>query len=270
MNINLNKLAFSILCSCAAVVAQASDSHYVPGMEGVRGSVLPPPGVYYKGYYINYQADDAHIDLTVNALAHRFAWVTSQEILGANLAFETVLPMMRTDLKVDGQSIDKQTGVGDLYVGGILGWHGDRWDITAGTGYWADTGKYNQDKPASPGKGFDSVMLSLGGNAKLNQKGDITFSALGRYGMPNGSGLHDELIVEWGLGKDYGLYNFGLIGYNTFETGDGNERRNALGASLSYFSPKYKLGGDIAAYQEFSNKNTLEGSTLRASLTKAF
>lgn len=270
MNISLNKLALAFLFSCISVSSQASDSHYVPGMEGVRGSVLPPPGVYYKGYYINYQADDAHTDLTVNALAHRFAWVTSQEILGANLAFETVLPMMRTDLKVDGQRIDKQTGVGDLYVGGILGWHNDRWDITAGTGYWADTGKHNKDKPASPGKGFDSIMLSLGGNVKLNQKGDITFSALGRYSMPNGSGLHDEVIVEWGLGKDYGLYNFGLIGYNTFETDDGNERKNALGASLSYFSPKYKLGGDIAAYQEFSNKNTLEGNVLRVSLTKAF
>lgn len=88
--------------------------------------------------------------------------------------------------------------------------------------------------------------------------------------MPNGSGLHDEVIIEWGLGKDYGLYNFGLIGYNTFETDDGSERKNALGASLSYFSPKYKLGGDIAAYEEFSNKSTLEGKVLRVSLTKTF
>ncbi len=88
--------------------------------------------------------------------------------------------------------------------------------------------------------------------------------------MPNGSGLDDELIVDWGLGKSYGLLDVGLIGYNTFETGDGEERRNALGLSLGYFSPPNMLGGDIAAYKEYSNKEAFEGTTLRASLTKVF
>lgn len=268
MDIRLNTFAFAVLSAWVSVVAHASDSHYVPGVEGVRGSVLPPPGVYYKGYYFNYQADNELTDLSVNALVHRFAWVTSHEVLGASLAFETVLPMVRTDLKVAGQRIDRQTGIGDLYVGGILGWHGEKWDITAGTGYWANTGEYKKDEPASAGKDFDAIMLSLGGNAKLNAKGDLTFSALGRYSMPDGQGLEDELIIEWGLGKDYGLWNVGLIGYNTIA--NDQERRNALGASLSYFSPKYKIGGDIAAYQEFSNKDSLEGSVLRASFTKAF
>lgn len=268
MDIRLNTFAFAVLSACVSVVAHGSDSHYVPGVEGVRGSVLPPAGVYYKGYYLNYQADNEHTDLSVDALVHRFAWVTSQQVLGASLAFETVLPMVRTGLNVDGQRIDRQTGIGDLYVGGILGWHSEKWDITAGTGYWANTGEYKKDEPASAGKDYDAVMLSLGGNAKLNAKGDLTFSALGRYSMPNGQGLDDELIIEWGLGKDYGLWNVGLIGYNTITKHE--ERRNALGASLSYFSPKYKIGGDIAAYQEFSNKDSLEGSVLRASFTKAF
>lgn len=265
---------FLMMGSAWAVTAHASDSHYVPGLEGVKGSVLPPPGLYYKGYAMHYGADknDAmppNSKLTVEAIAHRVAWVTTQKVLGADLAFETVWPMMSTDIKVAGDRLDKQTGVGDLYVGGILGWHGDQGDVTLGGGYWADIGKYDKNEPASPGKGHESYMLSLGGNAKLTPTGDVTFSALGRYQM-NGSGYDDEILIEWGLGKSYGLWTAGLIGYNTFELSGGNEKRNALGASLAYFSPTYMLGGDIAAYQEFSNKEAFEGTVLRAALIKRF
>lgn len=275
MKINLSKLALIIVASSLAVTTYASDSHYVPGLEGVKGAVLPPPGVYYKGYVVGYSADKNEAlppdsKVTVTALAHRVAWVTPKKVLGGDLAFEAVLPLLKTDLKIGGQNIDERTGLGDLYVGGIIGWHSERFDITTGAGYWTDIGDYDDNRFASPGKGYESVMLSLGGNVKLNQKGDVTFSALSRYQMPNGNGLDDELIIEWGLGKSYGLLDLGLIGYNTFETGDGEEKRNALGLSVGYFSPPNMLGGDIAAYKEYSNKETFEGTTLRASLTKVF
>lgn len=269
------KLALIVAASSLAVTSYASDSHYVPGLEGVKGSVLPPPGIYYKGYILGYSADKnealpPNSEVNVTALAHRVAWVTPKKVLGGDLAFEAILPLLKTDLNIGGQNIDERTGLGDLYVGGIIGWHGKQWDITTGAGYYGDTGDYDDSRFASPGKGYESVMLSLGGNIKLTQKGDITFSALSRYQMPNGSGLDDELIVEWGLGKSYGLLDVGLIGYNTFETGDGEERRNALGLSLGYFSPPNMLGGDVAAYKEYSNKEAFEGTTLRASLTKVF
>ncbi|WP_201574553.1 transporter [Psychrobacter sp. H8-1] len=275
MRFFLGTLSLSITALSLAITASASDSHYVPGLEGVKGSVLPPPGIYYKGYLVGYNADkndslpsDSKVDVT--ALAHRVAWVTPKKVLGGDLAFEAVLPVLKTDLKIAGQEIDERTGLGDLYVGGIVGWHGTRWDVTTGAGYWSDTGDFDARRFASPGKGYGSVMLSLGGNVKINSTGDITFSALSRYEMPNGNDRNDELIVEWGLGKSFGLIDAGLIGYNTFETGDGDEERNALGLSLGYFSPRNLLGGDVAAYKEYSNKNTFEGTTLRASLTKVF
>lgn len=271
----LKKLTLLIAASSLPFIAYASDSHYVPGIEGVKGSVVPPPGVYYKGYVVNYNADKnealpADSEVTVTALASRVVWVTPQKLLGGDLVLEAIVPMLQTDLKVGGQDIDKRTGLGDLYVGGVLGWHGDRWDATTGIGYWADTGDYDSHRFASPGKGYDSVMLTLGGNVKLNQQGDINLSALGRYEMPDGDDLNDELIIEWGLSKSYGLLDVGLVGYNTFETGDGEEERNALGLSVGYFSPANLLGGDIAAYKEYSNKDTFEGQVIRVSLTKVF
>ena len=275
MKTTVNKLALILITSSLPFAVYASDSHYVPGIEGLKGSVMPPQGVYYKGYLVNYSADKNEAlppdsEVNVTALAHRVVWVTPQKLLGGDLALEAIVPLIKTDLKVGGQDIDKRTGLGDLYVGGVLGWHGARWDATTGIGYWADTGDYDSNRFASPGKGYDSVMLTLGGNVKLNQKGDINLSALSRYEMPNGDGLNDELIIEWGLGKSYGMLDVGLVGYNTFETGDGKEERNALGLSMGYFSPPNLLGGDIALYKEYSNKETFEGNTLRASLTKVF
>lgn len=275
MKTTVNKLALILITSSLPLAVYASDSHYVPGIEGIKGSVMPPQGVYYKGYLVNYSADKNEAlppdsEVNVTALAHRVVWVTPQKLLGGDLALEAIVPLIKTDLKIGGQDIDKRTGLGDLYVGGALGWHGARWDATTGIGYWADTGDYDSNRFASPGKGYDSVMLTLGGNVKLNQKGDINLSALSRYEMPNGDGLNDELIIEWGLGKSYGLLDVGLVGYNTFETGDGKEERNALGLSMGYFSPPNLLGGDIALYKEYSNKETFEGNTLRASLTKVF
>lgn len=269
------KIVLAALVSSAYLSAHAADSHYVPGLEGVKGSVLPPEGFYYKGYALSYQADKAKdanydSDVTVNGIAHRIAWVTSKDILGADFAVEAVLPMLQTDIKINGERLDKQTGIGDLYIGAILGWHTKRWDITTGSGYWIESGKYSENHPASPGKDHDSLMLSLGINVRLNEKGDITFSALNRYEKPLKSGLDAEYIVEWGLGKSFGNYDLGLIGYNTVELDGGNEKKNAIGASLGYFSPKHMLGGDIGAYTEFSNRHTSEGYLLKASIIKGF
>ena len=275
MKATQGKIALTALAIFLPLAVHASDSHYVPGIEGIKGSVAPPPGIYYKGYLINYSADESEAlpsdsEVKVTALANRAVWVTQQKLLGGDLILEAIIPLVSTNLKIGGQDIDRRTGLGDLYVGSALGWHDSRWDAVAGVGYWADTGDFDKNRFSSPGKGYDSVMLTLGGNVKLTKQGDINFSALSRYEMPNGDSLNDELIIEWGLSKSYGSLDIGLVGYNTFETGDGDEERNALGLSVGYFSPPNLLGGDIALYKEYSNKETFEGEVIRASLTKVF
>ena len=189
MKITLNKFALFITASCLSVSVYASDSHYVPRIEGIKAGVVPPPAVYYKGYVISYKADENEAlppdsEVSVTALASRAVWVTPQKLLGGDLALEAIVPLLQTDLKVGGQNVDDRTGLGDLYVGGVLGWRGDKWDAVTGIGYWAETGDYDSNRFASPGKGYDSVMLTLGGNVKLNQQGDINLSVLSRYEMP--------------------------------------------------------------------------------------
>lgn len=78
----MKKVANNIMSVSALIVlsfpfiAHASDSQYVPGLEGIKGGVLPPPGVYYQGYLANYSAeknealpDGGEVDVT--ALVNR-------------------------------------------------------------------------------------------------------------------------------------------------------------------------------------------------------
>lgn len=276
MKITFSKLALMATVASLSFTAYASDSQYVPGLEGIKGSVLPPPGVYYRGYLANYSADKNEVlpggsEVNVTALVSRAVWVTPQKILGGDLVLDTLVPIVKTDLRIGGEDIDERTGLGDLYASGLVAWHGERWDTVAGAGwYFSGTGDYDERRFASPGKGYNSLSFTLGGNVKLNKAGDIDLSALGTYEIPKEHGLDEELMIEWGLSKSFGLLDAGVVGYNTFETGAGDEKRNAVGLSMAYFSPEYLLGGDVAVYKEYSNKNTFEGNLIRASLTKAF
>ena len=44
------------LASLSPLVAQA-EGHYVPGVEGIQAASVPPPGFYYLGYAVNYNAN---------------------------------------------------------------------------------------------------------------------------------------------------------------------------------------------------------------------
>ncbi|WP_162301258.1 SphA family protein [Nitrincola tibetensis] len=264
-------------CALAALLLSPLVSHagqYVPGIEGVKSAVVPPPGVYYRGYAVHYDADKAdglppNSRVKVDALAHRFIWVTETEVLGGQLGFEAILPMVRTDLDIgNGMVRDKQTGLGDLFVGSLIGWHGDRWDAVAAAGIWSPTGK--SSRPADPGFGYTELMLTLGGTYFFNDEKDLSFSALSRYEIADKSSVNDELVVEWGLGKHQGLLDLGLVGYSRWELESGKSEVHAVGVSAGYFWPQLMMGIDAGVYQEHSAKQGFEGTKLRVALTKVF
>ena len=51
------------LASLAPLAAQA-EGHYVPGVEGIQAASVPPPGFYYLGYAVNYNANSLSIGYT--------------------------------------------------------------------------------------------------------------------------------------------------------------------------------------------------------------
>ena len=272
MNYKNKKAALILPLLLAAGSAQAQN--YVPGIEAVKGAAAPGPGIYYKAYGVRYNADEADnlpsdSEVTVNALAHRFIWVTEQKVLDADLIVEAILPMVNTDLKVGNVMKDEESALGDLFVGSVLSWHGDRWDSVAGAGIWSPTG--DDDSPASPGKGYSELMLTLGGNFYLDNAKTYSASLLSRYEKADDNDVEDNLVMEYGLGAQLSNgIEVGFAGYSEWEQGDANSERHAAGVEASYFWPTLMTGLNFAAYKEYSSNQSFEGDQLRIALTKVF
>ncbi|MBA4501595.1 SphA family protein [Marinobacterium marinum] len=266
----------TVLASALATLLPltATAGHYTPGVEAMRASIVPGPGVYYKGYAVHYKADThsalpANSEVEVNALANRLIWVTDTQVLGGDLTFETIIPVIHTDLNIaDGAVASREWGIGDIFFGTVLGWHGQGWDAVGGVGVWTETGQ--DDEPADPGLGYTETMLTLGGNVYLNDNQDLAFSALSRYSIADDS-RDDEFLIEWGLSKQLsnGL-ELGLVGYDRWQVEGGDEQKHAVGASAGYFWPQSMMGLNLAAYNEYDADSDFEGYQLRATLTKVF
>ncbi|GAA0582446.1 transporter [Halomonas salifodinae] len=285
------------LGGCALSTASlATNGHYVPGVEGLNGAITPPPGLYYRSYLVHYdigslrdgrgEAVPGRNGGEVTALANRFVWMTDTRLLGADYGMDAIVSIQDISLRFDGVGArDSKNGVGDLFLSPlILGWHGERWDAVFAAGQWLDTGDHAADRPASPGKGFDSTMLTLGGAWHFDDERRWTFSALSRYeihGSQSEAGITpgDSLVVEWGLGHrlDNGL-TLGLVGYDAWQLerdsgvavpGDKAEQ-HAIGVEAGGFWPALGLGLNAAYYHEYDNRARPQGDLMRVTLTKAF
>jgi hypothetical protein len=298
MNIKKHNAAVAAvgLCALLAQGAAQAGGHYVAGVEGLQGSSVPPAGNYYLGYLVHYDIDDFRAPGTdsnlpgsntgqVTALANRLVHITATKLLGADYGFETIIPVMRTSLDLGAAGVsDRRSGVGDVYVGPlVLGWHGPRWDAVAAAGVWLDTG--NDKHPASPGKGYRSTMLTGGVTLYLDERKTVSVSALSRFERNgrNDAGLRPgrQLTLEWGVGKQLGAWQAGVVGYDQWQLGEDSgpgasahkAARHALGAELVYpVRPGLLLKG--AAYREYrveaGTAPEPKGSLLRLSLVAAF
>ena len=114
----------------------------------------------------------------------------------------------------------------------------------------------------------------------------ISGSALARYEFnsrkDNGIRPGQQLTVEWGLGKSFGTFSAGLVGYSQWQTtkdhgvGASNDKSSvhAVGAEVVYPIPSAGVFLKAAAYKEVSAKGGTnpqpKGSLVRFSLVKAF
>jgi hypothetical protein len=292
-------MAIAALALAGALTGPAAraDGHYVPGVEGLQAASVPPPGFYYLGYLVNYNIDDfrapgtsdnlpGHNRGTVTALANRFVWVTPHKLLGADYGMEAIVPVVRTSLTINAAGIsDTRSGVGDVYLGPlVLGWHGPQWDAVAAAGMWFDTASTSY--PASPGKGFKSTMLTGGLTYYFDGAKTVSGSALMRFERngKTGAGFRpgNQVTLEWGLGKSFGTWQAGVVGYSQWQTSEDSgpgasthkASRHALGAELVYPVPGAGLFLKGALYKELSAEAGTgpqpKGSLLRFTLVKAF
>lgn len=298
-----NKRKFMLLPLATCLLsssAHALNGHYVPGVEGIAGPAVPPEGVYYRGYAVHYDIREINDQDgsaipgdnsgTVNALANRFVWITGYQLLGADYGMEAIVPIQDTSLDFSGLGLDaNDSGLGDVFLGPlVLGWHGDTWDAVAAAGVWLDTGDFDAANPASPGKGYRTTMLTLGGSWHLDEERRWSLSALSRYEIKSRQDETnirpgDSWLVEWGLSHrlSSGL-ELGLVGYDAWQlesddasAGGNKAEKHAVGAEAGYFWPDRGLGLRGAFYHEYDAASAgvapvPEGNLLRLQLTKAW
>ncbi|GAA3714702.1 hypothetical protein GCM10022421_22690 [Oceanisphaera sediminis] len=281
------------LLLCTPGAALAVTGHYVPGVAEVKGSSVPPPGTYYRGYAVRYEINQLSDNNgnavpgnntgSVTALANRFIHITDKKFLNADYGFDIIIPILHNSLDFNISGIDSSDGgVGDIFVGPvILGWHGQQWDAVFASGVWFDTGSTSE--PTSPGKGYKSTMITLGSTFYPDAAKTWSFSALSRYEInfddDKGIDRGDSWLVEWGLGKrlDNGI-QLGLLGYDGWQLeentgGDsvpGKREKHALGLEASYFWPNLGFGMSAAYLNEYEVKNGPQGDLFRINMTKVF
>ena len=285
------------LALAAALLAGAAhaEGHYVTGVEGLQGSSVPPAGNYYLGYLVHYDINsfrapnDAKLqgDGKVTALVNRFVKITDTKLLGADYGFETIIPVIRTSLDIKAAALnDSDSGVGDVYLGPLLlGWHGPQWDAVAAAGLWLDTASHNT--PVAAGKGYKSTMLTGGVTYYFDPAKSVSGSALFRFERhgKNDAGIRpgNQLSLEWGVGKNLGAYQLGVVGYSQWQLSEDSgpgannlkSSKHALGAEVVYPVPGAGMFLKGAFYKEYSVEGgggapSAKGNMLRATLVKAF
>ena len=285
------------LALAAALLAGAAhaEGHYVTGVEGLQGSSVPPAGNYYLGYLVHYDINsfrapnDAKLqgDGKVTALVNRFVKITDTKLLGADYGFETIIPVIRTSLDIKAAALnDSDSGVGDVYLGPlVLGWHGPQWDAVAAAGLWLDTASHNT--PVAAGKGYKSTMLTGGVTYYFDPAKSVSGSALFRFERhgKNDAGIRpgNQLSLEWGVGKNLGAYQLGVVGYSQWQLSEDSgpgannlkSSKHALGAEVVYPVPGAGMFLKGAFYKEYGVEGgggapSAKGNMLRATLVKAF
>ncbi|VVO23182.1 hypothetical protein PS726_04381 [Pseudomonas fluorescens] len=261
----LFKLAgFTVIASIGGLT-QASErggSSYPMGAENYMAGAMPPPGVYGQLFVTHYEADTFRgnhgqklpmdFDIRVDCVAPRLIWVTEQQILGGNLAFHIIVPLVDLKVSLNGQT-QSNSGIGDIIFAPALGYHfSEKLHATFAIDTIAPTGKYDRNDLANTGRNywvFEPVIAlsyidpqGLNVDVKtmydFNRKNDAT-------DYLSGQELHMDYAVGWGLGNGWVI---GVGGYALWQTTDDRQngqtvednkgRSLAIGPSIKYTSNK--------------------------------
>lgn len=297
MSTHLRFVALTMLLGVGQQLTAQTMSHYPAGAEGIKAATLPPPGVYLRDYNFGYFASDfpsggppGFESIEAYIQAPRLIWMTGAKILGADYGADIIVPFGWQQIKANlpspaGHTVWRDFGLGDIQIEPVLlGWHGARWDLAFAYAWWAPSGEYSVNNPASIGKGFWSQMFTFGGTYYFDAARTWAVSLLNRYefNQPNlDTGLRggQVLTMEWGLSKGLSkTVDVGIIGYYQQQTTDDSgpgatdlrQRVVGLGPEISAVWMKPGLITSLRYVRELESAYRPEGNTLTLTLTKRF
>lgn len=285
-------LLTAALAAMPALLMAQPTAHYVPGVEGIKGASLPPPGVYLRDYNVFYFANRlnnangdkiAAPEAFIYANVPRVLWITGEKLLGGSLGVDALLPLQYTSLEAG--PFDKSTfGVGDFFAEATLSWHQPKADYSVGYGIWAPTGESSLTNPTKPGLGFWTHMFTAGATWYPDNDKKWAVSLLNRYEINHEK--EDTSItpgqaytLEWGVSHALKqTVDVGVVGYCQFQTtkdsgaGSGNNRDQvmAVGPEVAMVCPYTGMLLSLRYLREFAAEDRLQGNTVTLTLTKRF
>lgn len=137
--------------------------------------MAPPAGIYGQIFAGDIRADSlrgdngqrvADIDLRVNAIAPRFIWITEYQVLGGQLGFHALAPLMDMRLSItDGPAAgarDRKRGLGDVQLGPVLGYHlSDKVHVATGVDVILPTGNFDKNDLLNLGTNYYTLQATF-------------------------------------------------------------------------------------------------------------
>jgi hypothetical protein len=300
---NMPPLKTPLIVSAAlAVLSQLTQAqptaHYVPGVEGIKGASLPPPGIYLRDYNVFYYADTLNdnggnkigaVDpkAFIYANVPRLLWITDAQVLGGFLGVDALLPFQYTDVDIKspvGRFDSSTFGIGDFFIEGTWSKHIQHFDFSLAYGIWAPTGDSAPPPTTRAGLGYWTHMLTAGATWYIDADKKWAVSALNRYEFnmekeDTETTPGQAYTLEWGVSRSLGkTVDVGAVGYYqqkvTTDSGPNSsgarDRVAAVGPELSVVCPKCELITSIRYLYEFMAESRFQGHTIALTLTKHF
>jgi hypothetical protein len=279
--IQLLVLAASLAALPGILQAQPS-AHYVPGVEGIKGASLPPPGFYVRDYNYFYWSGQVNnsagnsvgipgLDIFTYANIPRAIWITDTKFLGGYVGVDALLPFVYQQLKFTGFN-SSTFGVGDLFGEGTLSWHIKQFDFSVGSGVWAPTG--DSGSPTDAGLGYWTFMQTAGATWYIDEEKTWAVSALNRYEFNTEQSQPapgDAYTLEWGVSKSVCKEaDLGVVGYYQQQVTGGSDRVAAVGPEVSVMFPKQMFFVSLRYNYEFMAESRAQGNAIALTLTKRF
>ena len=155
-------LGTALACVAApALAVEGGIGAYFMGTRDTFAGIVPPPGTYLSFTYDRLEGSvdglsvgglpiRADTDLTLNLLRLGITQSFATPLWGGTPALNLTIPYVNPQLTwtavtppLDGAAIDDETsGIGDLSVTGLVGWHRDKLHYSTGLTVYAPTGDY--------------------------------------------------------------------------------------------------------------------------------
>ncbi len=287
-------LAAGIVGAAFSLHAQPT-AHYIPGLEGIKGSTLPPPGWYARDYNIAYASHGLRdkdgqrtgppdFEAFTYGNAPRVIWITDKKVLGGFLGFDALIPVIFQKVRAGGWE-DDTFGLGDFFAEATLSWHLTQLDLAVAAGAWMPTG--NSEKPPTTrvGGGYWGTMFTAGATWFIDQEKTWAVSALNRYEI--NTEQRDTHVtpghaytLEWGASKTLAkVIDVGAVGYYQQKVTEDSgprafeklrDRVAGAGPEINVVLPPIKTFVSLRYLYEFMAENRAQGSTVSLTLTKMF